>query len=288
MQNKQLESGRQADAGTLVSPKLCIENVDNAFGKVDELLDRWNKRLSINNLAFAKRYIEGEMHLVLVFVALPTAIENGSAPQYQAIVQRVLCDGTGVEGGHDAKCGHGKVRRKTIPMNGFGRECVDHGRERNSDWHQHAVFVDNVDLVQTPQGICPSFIRLEAFDNCDSFRVSSSKIFPATIREGFEGFTYWEVGIVDSILASDSARNHYLNGKMVEGGSQIVDYVAHNSRPIVGNGFMFDKLMDHLLGSRIFLFEDSIGLAFQKVSNIGLQLKKVLLGPVDLYARAYQ
>ena len=42
------------------------ENLDNAFREFDELLERWDNRLSVENLALAERYRKAECKLGLI------------------------------------------------------------------------------------------------------------------------------------------------------------------------------------------------------------------------------
>jgi hypothetical protein len=37
---------------------------DDALHELDELLDRWENRLTVDNLALAERYLKGELRLI--------------------------------------------------------------------------------------------------------------------------------------------------------------------------------------------------------------------------------
>jgi len=49
---------------TLPAQYLPFENGESGFNRFDELRQRWDNRLTVNNLALAKRYIESKLKVL--------------------------------------------------------------------------------------------------------------------------------------------------------------------------------------------------------------------------------
>jgi hypothetical protein len=58
---------------------------DDALHELDELLDRWENRLTVDNLALAERYLKGEIRLIVSFEKIGRADK-----QFRAVLQGVL------------------------------------------------------------------------------------------------------------------------------------------------------------------------------------------------------
>ncbi len=133
------------------------ENIDEALRKIDELMECWNNRISIENLAFAKRYLKGEIEvgLVLVTVASPSTVSD----KFVAIFKRNF-----------AVCCLRKVpgrRREVIHSRTDQIVTNSEMTVSSGDGNQQQMFIGDIDTVETIEGIVPSVVRLESFDQFD-------------------------------------------------------------------------------------------------------------------------
>jgi hypothetical protein len=78
-----------ADEAAALTKNVRFKGSKYAFEEIDQLIERWNNRLTIKNLALAKRYLEAKMHLVIRW----EWYTQGRSKQLRAILQRVLSIG---------------------------------------------------------------------------------------------------------------------------------------------------------------------------------------------------
>ncbi len=84
-------------AGT--SDCVLLEDLKDAFGEIDELVERWENRISVNNTSFSERYLKGEMKIAIVFQSFRVC-----AQEHIAIFERKdLVSGSKVEE-EDVRC----------------------------------------------------------------------------------------------------------------------------------------------------------------------------------------
>jgi hypothetical protein len=162
------------------------EDTDQAIREIDELHKRWNDRISIENLTFAKRYLEAEMEFGLVLETISSPASVGH--QFVAVFKRKLP----VDGPR-----HMPIWRRQMVHAGTDQIMSESETPLSGcDRDEQQVFVGDVDTVQTVEGIVPSRVRLEALDKfyrgcacpVDSLDGTRSKMSVAR--------TYWERSIV--------------------------------------------------------------------------------------------
>jgi hypothetical protein len=247
------------------------KNVDEALCEIDELLQRWDNRISIENLALAKRYLENKMEAGLVLEAI-----SGTPPvglDYIAVFKRKLSV--------DSRYNVGRARGKVFES-GAGDVSGDlKSTMGKPDGNEKAVFVGDVDLVQTINGLVPSVVRLELADHfyrkcgrtIDSLDRSALKVGNVT--------TYWERNVIPTCatICPDE-----LDGKMVKSAPQIVDTVAQDCGPFVRNGGHHAKLVSFVTSLRLYIGDDSVWPARFESPDGCVKVRKVFFGPVNLYA----
>jgi hypothetical protein len=147
----------------LLSEDLPLEDSDNALREIAELLERWENRLTIDNLALTERYVKGELGLKIDFtiyrlVAVPNkerARTKWDRLQYSAIFQGILPAS--------------RVQANGLRFEVFGcarrdRNGNDGARLRGPYRNDRAVLVQSVKLVDYPEKFAPSWIWLQLSD----------------------------------------------------------------------------------------------------------------------------
>jgi hypothetical protein len=250
------------------------KNIDKALSELDELVECWNNRLSIENMTFAKRYFKGEMEVGLVF-EIPYAALVGN--KFVAIFKRKFpirsCGDVPRTGGQLINPVYDKFVSETkITMSG-------------SNWNQQEVFISDVDLVETQEGIVPSLVRLEPLDQFDC-RCAGSLDFgdSARVKVGL-GRTYWERSV---FCCSPAIITDQIVGQQIEGGAKVVDAISDDSAPLKRDGLAFAKAVNFVTGLRVYLHDDGMRLSALESNDSCVKVRKMLFGPVDLYPDSKQ
>ena len=256
-----------------------LENIDNAFHEVDKLLEAWDDRLTVDNLAFTKRYIEGKLKIALEFSLF--VVSKAVRKNYVAIFERILDFGWGEgDGGHVRDMGwvgdshlFKESNQTDLPQNA----CVA-GPNRN----QNCVFIKNIELVKTPKGVCPSLVRLQPLDESAGSVSRAAQIIRKFFLEDLFGGAYWEIGILDNGGGGCAIGNHKGCGKGVERGPQIMNDIADHRTPFIGDGLFELEAIKFISGLRLFVASDAIWIAPVIGRNFGAKFGKMFLGPVNL------
>ena len=247
------------------------EDIDEALNEIDELCERWADRFTVKNLAFAKRYIENKLELVLILVC----DAGGGLPlkKYCAVFQRKLSVI------RDKRHGH-RGEMPFFPRVFHGDGPVDLG-ESAADRDQQPVFIDDIETVETPEGIVPSLVRLEPMDEFKCVGGNALEHGRNVVGKVFGRPTYWELCPI--VLHSTIMNNEVVSEK-IEGGSKVVNNIADGPAPPGWDVFHYFKLVDFISRLRIAINDDEIRFSILEGSHLAVKLVKMLLGPVDLYS----
>lgn len=266
----------QGQAGVLPSAleDSLSEDIDDALYEVDELLERWNNRLSIDNLSLAKRYADGALNIAILW---SRSIPDVKTEYFCTVFQRELDVGRSDEQRrrNHLLCLPGHIHSEANPNINVGRPHRD----------KKGMFVKNVHLMESPEIVYPSFIRFKLFDDTDCKGRCATNFLRA---EKFLVGTYWEIGVIYSTTAGVSVGNDQGNCEQVEGRSQIVDGISHETGPIAGDWILDVDAIDLISRIRLLLHDEGIGLILEEGGDLGFKPLNVLLGPVDLYPAATQ
>lgn len=251
-----------------------FKDIDNALDEIDELLERWNNRLSVKDLRFAERYFNDRMELGLVYVRRAAPVGE----QYCAVFNRNSV--TGLEGqAREAdrlvsEAGKHKVRHK----DGLGM----HRQNRDEE----SVLVDDVETVQLPKRFAAirSTVRLQTIHQTASCRTDAVELLPCVLPELRPVPTYWEGRIIigDAALLTNKSI-----GQEIEGGAKIVNTVTNNAAPLGVDSLRDPEPVDFVSSLRIYLDENAILISLPEQFDGLFKIIKVFFGPANLYADAY-
>jgi len=157
---------------------------------------------------------------------------------------------------------------------------------RGTDGNQHAVLVDVVKSMESPEKFIPTFVWFESVDRF--YRVLPHSLYFSR-RFGVVPCGIFGNGEVDVPSGHDArtANEYELVSQMVQGTPEILNNIANNRTEVAGD--LLDgrgKIMDQLSRLRIALCGNYIwlGRCSEKRTDFDMQVTDVLLGPLNFYA----
>ena len=256
-----------------------LETGDSAANKVRKMLERFEKRPTLENLRLVERYIEMEFAVLL-------RIEVRSEPMN--IVDHFVA--------YFQYCGHGRKEGGAYTREASTREpqAFFHRFAQHSgidgepsgccgNRENETVLVDVIKTVENPNIVSlPSKVWLEVEERIFS-------ILPETLwlsaKSGFEILGVVsdrknQMGRGGEIPGSDHPQ---MLSQMVEGASQILDSVPGDTREVSRNRVKPHQVLAGLSSLRVYLFSDFIGFTDAEGLDFIMKVTDVLLGPFNFY-----
>jgi hypothetical protein len=245
------------------------EQRDDALNGASELLKRWEKRLTLQNLRLVERYAECEIDICVHRVTRNPPEQDGAHNYALSLFgsqdRRRVRPSRRVSKGADV--GHQAIQVENDVLVG-----LRYGE-------QEAVLIDNVEVVQGPQGGIASLVWLETVKDvqrllADAICLSRSAGFVL----GF-GRPQREGGCVGRLAA---VGDHKLVDKMVEGRPQIVDDISGLKRERGWQRIRSGYYPFPVPGLRVVLDRDFVAVGLAKSLDSSVEIAEVVLGPIDL------
>ena len=159
----------------------------------------------------------------------------------------------------------------------FSGEAAEIGGNEN----QQSVFIDNIQLVETKEGIVSSVIWLKPFDDGKSIGANALDLLQPVAKKVSAVPAYWEASIVSGRLSVLDNKN---SSEVIEGGPEIVHTVADDGTPLVGDGLSLVEAISFCSNMRCFLQSDEMAFSCFESVDGRAQISKVFFGPINLYA----
>jgi hypothetical protein len=250
-------SGKSAPANALSNqsdtPRLCFSSVDDARDFVAKDLQDGNDLLVANDLNFAKRYENGDLHIVLNLRFLP----NGE--ECDLLFFRVPLGTFGPK-----------------PVQPFGglqinepvADCVD-------CWPDDAVLACSTKNVECNEKLITSRVCLvRAKERLDILRDICASSFNSIVKI-CSGSADGEIG---HLGISDSSRNSSGISGLIEGRTQILDDSCRKGREFVWQRIQLD-LVPYLDSISIRINHGFVWLGFNVLQQPSFQFLKLILCP---------
>lgn len=266
------------------SKEVPLGDLGDPLCELDEALERFNNRLTVDNLALAKRYLEGELWVGLGLAGLG----GGQGKEYRVVLHReptLRASNIKENGPLFEKPSHGFIH-----VSYFGRQGVD-GRDdmskvgvqagvRGPHRYDRLVFVEQIESVEFPEGFVPTWVWLEPLGERDRF--GASPLHPFTQDLGLEvGWVFGEREV--RVFRRATIGCDQRSGQEVKRGSQVVDDVADDGAPVSGNTFRHLNPEVDLSGLAVLVYENAVGFAPMKGFNLPLQVTEVCFSSIDLH-----
>jgi len=247
---------------------------------INHVLERFDQRITLDNLRLAKRYVEGELHL-LVWVNVGTG-------QFIAHLKREHAVGRfdpeirerNVLSGHSFDSIRSGVPHSSRVSLKNASE-ID-GSKGGANGQQEAVFVDVIKLVDSPDDILPTTVWLGCVDCIERilprslyFSVSQGWIFAGAVGDGVLDFP----GLSGRLTKPDTDSTVR---DMIESASQVVQNIPCDTCNMDGyNCDAHDAIRAFDSAVRIYIGADFIGAGIKKGFDGALKLLDVAFGPFN-------
>ncbi len=256
------------------SSEVRLESDNQVVNQLNEILERFNERLTLDNIRLGDRYIKGEVHL-LIHIRL-------AGKEYVADLQRLT---ELREAEFTEVC---KANSARLPSAGNRKGCLRH---TNNGCEQNMVLVGNVQSMEHPEShTLPTLVRFGCV-NCIYSRLRHALyasmtlgfVFRGKLPDGKTDLTRFFDGKDESALGATNLNQ--LPREMVKGASEVVDNVASNKSEISGRVLDVGDIAFCVSRLRVFLESESIGFGFESEEPLacGCQVSEVLFGPFNLY-----
>ncbi|MGQ0742404.1 MAG: hypothetical protein ACT4OG_08970 [Alphaproteobacteria bacterium] len=250
-----------------------LEGIADAADIIGQLRQRWDNRLTVNNLALAKRYAEGKLHVLICWKWLV----EGHTKQFRALFQRGFIGDENALASWDGNVFPSEVMFYAGVKNGPNIHSSAVAQYR----HDGLVFVQDVELMQSPERAVPTFIWFQVVDEADRFGRSALYIFG---KRGFKflfGLPNDKMNMLDTLTPRIVMANNGAHEE-VESRSEIVDYISDNSTPLLRRALDALDFPHALSGARIILNNNGVRLLGMERLDLFGQLPDVGFGPFDL------
>lgn len=228
-----------------------LETKNQVFDKLDKLMERFEKRITLRNLRFAERFRDGELTLIL-HVSAKDSLERWGVCYKPPI---------------------------TLESDALQQIIIPNSKKE-------MMFVSAIELVEPPKLLIPTLVRFEPINSF--FSLWPHSLYFSNLR-GFVYLGTSENG--KAHLSADfslghASGEHELICEMVKGATKVVNDIPSNreqSERSIGDGKRLHSIYPALAGLRIVLGTNSIRVLPSELFRLGYQLDEVLFGPFDLY-----
>lgn len=243
------------------------EALQEALNFIDEQAQRWDERLQPKAWGFTKRYMEGDLD-VLLLVKEKTVQADQFLVRYHRLGLTEFKDIADVAFSGDGVLYHSGVLRET-----YLSDDGAHGDDRS-------VLVDDIEVVDVHEQVfaVPSTVRLYAADCLEQLR---PYVWHLGTDEGLKfGFVVgwlpldWEAPVLN-VSPADGSR------EVIERRAEIMNDVSkHKGNHRRDSGHVRGKVEGNYFGIR--LSDQGIRVRLDEVIDFGLQVVEVFLGAAQL------
>lgn len=231
---------------------------DQGLNEIHHLVERIKNQLAFGNLRLAERYIKSELKILVRLI-----VGNGGN-----VNDLIAC--------------YERDEAIFIEPNVHALSDIHppfvHGSGNDE---QKVVLVDNIELMEQPERLIESLVRLYRTD--DVKRIWSDLLY-FSITDGrlvlLGGISDWKV---NALVGTPACRFNKLPHQVIQRSSEIVDGISDNQRNVIRNRFDTGNIKRSVLkfGYRMRLGSKCIGLSLNKNPDGGFQVADVLFGPFN-------
>lgn len=247
-----------------------LHEFDDALRVASELSERWEQRLTLNNLALAKRYLKGELIICLAF-----AVSRGSGDlEYgRAVLKRVhTVGGSDVDAREDDWFILPRDRHRDMH-----RKVSVSGPYRND----RLVFVQDIEVMDCPEGLIPTLVWLEPLDQPSRACIGSVYFSRKMATVVLSLVEYGKAMIAHDRVGSAGGANSVAKGE-VQPSSDVVNDIADYGAEMRRNLFADVDDEELIAGFRVIVGDDFVWASFVERPNFSLKFIDVAFGPFDL------
>jgi hypothetical protein len=246
-------TGRRLDG---LCKKNSFDSIHDAADQFRELNERWNNRFTLQGQSLVEKYREGRMSVVCDFEFSRTAKWSRGA---------ISCNGD--------------IADNPVVSLVFCAKTED--RSYLYDWKQKPVFVEDVDIMQGPQGVIPSSVRF--YDIHDEVKdVFGGLLYQSAIDASYKfipRFKEWKYSVI--VVPSKSSKVDFVNSK-VQSALEVVRGISNDKSNVSWQGFSYIELDAIVSGLKILIGAKRVKITSSKSQDFRVKIIDVLLGPFNL------
>ena len=249
------------------------ELIDKVVDQSRRLMEKWNNRITLDNLRLGERYLEGNLDVVLHWEFVGRA---GRANQFVAVFHHAQ-SASNLPSGNRVEL----IRWPLTADFDFGGTAQCGAPRHCHTYDQMAVLVENVKVVNQPQVIVPPTPSLVRFGFPNEFYGTRRESLYYSRELGFvfgSRFADRKLVLSAGIRLTDHGE---LPDQVVQGRPEVVYGIADDTGEVMRDfGPDFDP-KDLLSRLRILLEASSITVGFTKGRELLFKLSDVVVGPFD-------
>lgn len=255
--------------------KAIPKAADSAADKISEMLDRFNKRLTLSNPRFVERYVNSELHIFLEFSI--REIRQKFVAHFQWAHDSAsgfeVCDDWSKFNWDSSQFKEPFLRHLMYSSGDIKAPVVGCRGEQNT------MLVENMEAIENPQLVPLS--SLISVDTAESFyRILPQYLFYSS-HCGFVFRGGIANGEIKFPVEIDSGCNLQLAGQMIQGTSKVIKRVPGNCADVDGNRIDFGHVIDRSSCLRVALGSNFIWPSIAEDADGSIEIHDVLFGPFN-------
>lgn len=234
-----------------MSPQERFKLKHQVFNEIDQLMERWEQRITPSNLRLADRFLNSDIHILLTFVLKDTG------EVWVARLDKELL----------------KPEKVVYPIGNKKRVSID--------GEQHPMLIDVVEVMQEPERLVSTFVRFEPVDSF--FRDRGHSLYFSNFVPLVSGAVLGNRKLCSQRRLLPISKNEMIC-QVVKGAPEIVNDITGCGDCVKGHSAEHLKLFKAMSACRVHLFQENLHLFVPDLSHLGIDFCEVLFGPLDLYA----
>lgn len=220
-------------------------------------MKRWDDWKSLQRKTLVEQYSEGWVTVVCnLDIILPSGMSGDSIPG-----------------------NHPRADKKLLASLVFTADVVHNANVQN--WEQQSVLVENVETVQGPKGVIPSYVWLcdvqDVVDSC-----FGGLLYQSAINGSYKSiprFSEWES--TEVVVPPQSSKHNFVNRK-IERGLKVVQSIPDDKSEILWHNLRYLDLKNIIASIGIELHDEFVKAVASVNLNPAVKIVDVLLGPLNL------
>jgi hypothetical protein len=264
------------------SSKARQKATNESIDKITGLLERFEQRLTLDNLRLSERYVKGELDILVRF-KVPRDTENQVALiRANLSVGRSEPSNPGGQFALNPNC-HIRGHFLQVPPSNVEAKFID--RENGS--HQEPMLVDIVKVMEDPEGVVSSLIWFGSLNQI--FSLARGALFLSAVRgqillETILALENWESRPIRACRSGPGMSTDQLKEKMVKRTSKVMGGISRDECNSARNWLALIQEIGRGVVFDVILGRDQIWLRGKKVGPLPIQVTDVLFGPFDFFS----
>jgi len=227
------------------------EDNDEVINKINQLMERWEQRITRRNLKIAERFVNFELQILL-------HVRVVDSRELWVVCLEV-------------------VREETdVPKPVSNQEAVIGVGEKRS------VLVDVIKLVDFPKRVIPAFVWFESVDSF--YRFGTHTLYFSSLLPFVSSSILRNRKLNTPTRLFARPNPDELVCKVIKRAPEVVDNIASRSEGVEGTDAVFTKLFEGLARLRIFIGSERLEVLLPETNELGFEVDEVLLGPLNFHS----